>query len=265
MALKPGDKVAGPCDRVGNFPFALLDDPNDLQLDANRHLKTIPGSTKPIQHSLPLASLKQEYIDLFKDNSLTVCDKNNFAGINAPLRVSLVGTNISGTVQSGNGIYRVEALGPIRLYRAGNNYVTGWSQSPWWGGNGLVGNITYDMYNGPVKTYYYEQTFLGGFFYRNTTFKCDVKVSYVLENTGEVDAWGFLLYLLHGQLDVSIADDNGEVSHVVEVTSSPARLPALNISINRSVSTSVMGETGELGTLTKSVNVSFYMSSRYQW
>ncbi|KKM96676.1 hypothetical protein LCGC14_1175700 [marine sediment metagenome] len=270
MALEPGDRVTEVCEKVGKFPFALLDNPNSLQLDSIRHLKTIdtPEGIRPIRGSLPLTSLKQEYIDLFKGNNLTICESENFAYLHTPLRCKLssvsiyLGINPMGPL-GGDGIYKVTALGPIRIYQGGNDYTTIWNQVP----NtvkihAMSGETIFDLYNGPEISSYNETTFFGGFFYENTIFKCTAKISYVIEDTGDL-YFGYPVYLLHVQLTVVIEDDNGEITVTEEATSLPRTTPALNINLSHSVETGIVGVTGEVGTLTKSAVTGFHVFVGY--
>lgn len=77
--LHPGDAVPeDACTQVGNFPHGLLTNPDALELDE--------GAFGP---AIPLASKKQDYVDAFDANDLTVCNEGDFAKQNSPYIVFL--------------------------------------------------------------------------------------------------------------------------------------------------------------------------------
>ncbi len=268
MALNPGDSVGETCERVGNFPFSLLDDPTNLQLDTSSKTLPVPGGSIDLKHSLPLASFKQKYIDLFGENSLTVCAKDDFAKLNIPLQCSLGHGLVIGYVFGGRGQYAVHSLGPLSTLQKGNLYKWFWEQEgpfpgyPNWDGNGLIGEVTFDLHNGPTITHYTETTGFGSF-YVNRTFKCEVKASYIIEGTGVIDEFGRPVYILHARLDAIVTDDFGEVTFTKEITTPPSAYPYIDpIRIDEEVITNIIGDTGESGTITKGVSVGFTMGIR---
>lgn len=82
MALKSGDNVPEDgCNRVGNIPFALLKNPNELEAKY-----TFSDASFQIADS----AKKQDYIDFFEFDDLIVCEDNEpFAKQGQPYFLSL--------------------------------------------------------------------------------------------------------------------------------------------------------------------------------
>lgn len=252
MVLKPGDDVQkDQCDQVGNFPFGLLKDPDALALD--------PGALGAIP---AVASKKQDYIDAFDANNLTVCNEDNFAKINTPFILHLHEKD-EGPPPDGehSDVAFVKIYGAVGNYTVGTYGPLGYTSDSWerryqqstipgdyvYRYDWSIGGCVFDLENGPGVYYKNYRSGLFGSYYMNKTFLCQGILEYEL--IGINGPWEEMI--MSATLTLVIANDAGTIS----VTDSKTSLQGYpSVTLGASGGDSVGWPEG-VGWLSKSANL----------
>jgi hypothetical protein len=245
--IVPSD--GGACTKVGPVTFTMLENPFDLQRQV-----FWPG-----RHAVPLAKDRQEYINTFGENGLTICERGvRFANTNDILSCRLGGLETYGAISGLRGEYTVTAhfsSAPFPQFSTWKNRTIA-PTLPIGDTNYLgaiqAGAFAVDIYNGPNVAWRTYNVGTFGPFYDNETFFCTIEVSYLTEIVGE-DEQGRDLSQLTLTAIVNYANDAGrETETLVQIGSIGLRTSAL---LNRLLTHTVPwgNNNGQVGTLSKNV------------
>jgi hypothetical protein len=263
MALRPGDSVSdSSCERVGNFPHGLLANPNALALSSGAF-----GSTPT------LSSRKQAYIDAFDANDLTVCNENQFANLRSPYIVNLIrkgdepnpedpqeGQDFFVAIRYGVGTYSINTVGSVLFtsdlwFRQFKQSSIGEFHEDW-----SIGNVTFDLENGPGLIQKYYQAGLFGSYYINGTLFCEAVINYHV--IGINGPWEDMI--LEASLELTFSNDYGTLVGV-DTKTSERGFPSLSLNINPLQDTSLWPLPSGPGYLTKTsaFNIKVEILSKY--
>jgi hypothetical protein len=258
MVLNPGDSVEKDvCDQVGNFPHGLLSNPDALDLSPNAF-----GPT------LALNSRKQDYIDAFDANDLTICNEDQFATLHTPYIAFLerkddeeppddtIGKDRCIRIYAYIGDYNVQSVGPWTF--AGSKR-SSWDYFVYQATQGhsdvlreaAYGSVTFDFMQLGVFNY---AEVLGGW-YDNNTFIGTAEVAWAVTHindptTAEIQ--------ITSTLTLTCANDGGIITGFKTLTSQKGWLShTLQHKINDSVSWSYMNQ---VGTLLKTIDFYYHIA-----